>query len=100
AASALSTLSLHDALPISAAAAPGGITDTPGGETPEHLQTATVLGFGLAGSVLAISWVQSLSPPPFSRIAILSRWCVAGLALAIRSEEHTSELQSLTNLVC
>jgi low temperature requirement protein LtrA len=79
----LAAMSVGIEMSIAAAAAPGGITDTPGGETPEHLQAATVLGFGLAGSVLAISWVQSLSPPPFSRIAIVSRWCVAGLALLI-----------------
>src|SRR5262249_62122181 len=65
------TLSLHDALPISEIRAPPGL------RTP-------------------MEWMRG-SPPAVSRT--ISR---AGTTSSkrVRSEEHTSELQSLTNLVC
>src|SRR5262249_59328494 len=57
------TLSLHDALPISAK--------------------------------MAAVWESATSPPEIARIdPATGRWT------PLRSEEHTSELQSLTNLVC
>src|SRR5438093_10638027 len=37
---------------------------------------------------------KSASAPPFSRCSASTHWT------STRSEEHTSELQSLTNLVC
>src|SRR5262249_60396116 len=74
-------LSLHDALPISWIAA--------------VLQTGVNLGVLLATATA------------FFLAALEPRWVfLAGVlpalknAVAVRSEEHTSELQSLTNLVC
>src|SRR5438046_4292324 len=45
------------------------------------------------------------SMPPLLRLALeitmfLARGCATTAASSVRSEEHTSELQSLTNLVC
>src|SRR5258706_7234295 len=44
-------------------------------------------------------------PIPFGRYQLIERLAVGGMAelfkaRVVRSEEHTSELQSLTNLVC
>src|SRR5438046_8431560 len=78
--SSLYTLSLHDALPISSLRArrrsPGGPEQPPGGPASQHL----------SGSPLLVS----------------AKWCSKDLRISgrERSEEHTSELQSLTNLVC
>jgi low temperature requirement protein LtrA len=52
-------------------------------ETVEQLQGAAVFGFGLAASVLAITWVQSLSPPPLPRAVVVARWSVVVVALAV-----------------
>src|SRR5690348_9171349 len=69
---------------IAAAAAPlGSSMDTHGAEAVEQLRGATVFGFGLAGSAMAITWVQSLSPPPLPRVTVVARWCVVGMALVV-----------------
>src|SRR5215213_8804915 len=39
-------------------------------------------------------------PIRFTRTTVSKGWSCAGPCLPTRSEEHTSELQSLTNLVC
>src|SRR5438093_10147600 len=70
AASVIYTLSLHDALPISASPPPGsGLVGAWG--FPEGAGTTTADASGIGNT-----------------------------ATLERSEEHTSELQSLTNLVC
>src|SRR5438270_7126971 len=52
------------------------------------------------GAVL-LALGRSASPhQPAGRVLHGRRWCPAGIALPIRSEEHTSELQSQSNLVC
>src|SRR2546427_3946497 len=57
----------------------------------------------------ASSWIQASRPgPPLSRIFDSSRWSItsehlshaAAAPMTARSEEHTSELQSQSNLVC
>src|SRR5262249_60071470 len=71
----ISTLSLHDALPIS---------DLPELEQELH-------GRARAGQVPGRLRRDPLAP---------AHGRLADSAAAARSEEHTSELQSLTNLVC
>src|SRR5262249_57197003 len=68
------TLSLHDALPISILGSIAGIT------------------LSYLGAVL-ISYLYPTFAVTLAPFAVV-------LALVFRSEEHTSELQSLTNLVC
>src|SRR5262249_62178577 len=87
-----SLLSLHDALPISGA----GVFIRHGKVSPAAARTAieTLLGTpSLAAAAQALG-EQLRRAPGAAGAADL----IAGLAL--RSEEHTSELQSLTNLVC
>src|SRR5437016_6433454 len=81
AATAIYTLSLHDALPIF-----GGLA-----RWSEYGPIWSTWWLGDAGGALVITplLVLWLRDPRF-------RWNRAQL----RSEEHTSELQSLTNLVC
>src|SRR5438046_7897948 len=67
------TLSLHDALPISFKSALGGYGFVSGENYAEFKAGDKIAEYGLAALVLGG---------------------------AARSEEHTSELQSLTNLVC
>src|SRR5206468_10817297 len=69
------TLSLHDALPISRRSSPGGLGN---------------MGRGLG----------SAKPSPFRRSRNTSAWRRAMSAAVSRSEEHTSELQSRSDLVC
>src|SRR5262249_62123973 len=93
----LYTLSLHDALPIFSAA---GEYDL-GKDRREHPvtnrkeKTCRISPAGLRPSFF-LSAARSTSPPRRSPQARLQPWPAAG----DRSEEHTSELQSLTNLVC
>src|SRR2546427_2645 len=53
---------------------------------------------------MASTWLRSSCwPPRSSRVTealATSRWRVKALGLGMRSEEHTSELQSQSNLVC
>src|SRR5437016_7935266 len=67
------TLSLHDALPISSRE----------GRRELHSQ-----------------WPRRDLPKPGMHSCRLASQVLANLGVATRSEEHTSELQSLTNLVC
>jgi peptidoglycan/LPS O-acetylase OafA/YrhL len=65
---------------IAAAAAP---LSAHGADSVDQLDGAALFGFGLAGSLLATMWVQSLSPPPLPRAAVVARWCVIGVSLAV-----------------
>src|SRR5262249_61211699 len=82
----LSTLSLHDALPISAHAAEHAPRRSPGGEP--HGARDPVEGHERARRVRDDG--AAVRDQPGER----------DLRALRRSEEHTSELQSLTNLVC
>src|SRR5262249_59639159 len=92
----LYSLSLHDALPIFVVV----FTDSGQRVTavqllavqPERQMTATQTG---AHFVLGSVGVSAAVPDDHPTGAILPVWVAV-----IRSEEHTSELQSLTNLVC
>src|SRR5205807_4077674 len=88
------TLSLHDALPISALLAGGQAVL--GGALAARMYQLQILDrdkYAVMAEENRIS-VRLLTPP---RGRILDRF---GAALADRSEEHTSELQSPCNLVC
>src|SRR5947208_10691207 len=81
------TLSLHDALPISAYDLHGFTVDDIIDFTPE-----------LRAEGLKIASRYKLGPiftPP-----VVSKWEGPLATLALRSEEHTSELQSPDQLVC
>src|SRR5262249_60508750 len=86
----LSPLSLHDALPIFSATAE---------RTPGVRRASASAAAGNPGPALVIaSWPVSPAclcwPMACSMVLKLNR------RVQLRSEEHTSELQSLTNLVC
>src|SRR5437016_11515928 len=83
AAPAISTLSLHDALPISAGRRCRALR---AGRRRVHAPRQRVLARARRGRRLAPGEVSGRD--------------LAGGRAPIRSEEHTSELQSLTNLVC
>src|SRR5205823_13459119 len=87
----ISTLSLHDALPISSAIV--AAHEQPGDVVFYLPATMHVLGTGY--------------PAPFSRLRDIARnksavasATLTGTEITSRSEEHTSELQSLAYLVC
>src|SRR5262249_59015787 len=83
-----SPLSLHDALPISAMAAPFDSWSLAARKSSRSsLWNSVTFSKRLSSSGESCSPFFSLFPRSSS-----SWWC--------RSEEHTSELQSLTNLVC
>src|SRR5262249_60864299 len=95
---ALCTLSLHDALPISVilrdkspratAVATSAMLRTCAVRFPAMKFTLSVRSFHVPATPGTCAWPPSLPSVPTSREGKL------------RSEEHTSELQSLTNLVC
>src|SRR5690606_41446167 len=93
------TLSLHDALPIWATKSVSELTSTtaalaPAVTTPTRPSAATRSAFLAALArprVRSQSIAASMSPLVSAR---------AFLQSIIRSEEHTSELQSRENLVC
>src|SRR5258706_11105030 len=60
--------------------------------------TLRVLGFSVAGLAIynAVAPHLRLPPPPY----LLPAKLASPNSAMLRSEEHTSELQSLTNLVC
>src|SRR5205823_13030289 len=92
---ALYTLSLHDALPISLSA----LVERQSGSNEFLLPTAVLFNGGVFKSrpirsrvlELLASWNQGQAVRELRGIE---------LDLAVRSEEHTSELQSLAYLVC
>src|SRR5690606_41769352 len=98
ASTAIHTLSLHDALPIlRRQLRPDGLLMAAfiGGESLTELREAFL------AADLAVSGGASARVAPMAQVrdagALLQR---AGFALPVRSEEHTSELQSRENLVC
>src|SRR5206468_12607170 len=89
AAPALSTLSLHDALPISAIA--GGTVARTGLRPVARLTEAAE----------RVARTDDLRPIPVHGNDELARLTEAfNMMLRARSEEHTSELQSRSDLVC
>src|SRR5258706_5823465 len=86
------TLSLHDALPIS----PGR---TPGPAPPPHRNRSSAAPVGTA-----LSRARGVSPgggsPRQATLLDDRRGLFPVATPRARSEEHTSELQSLTNIVC
>src|SRR5690606_41887232 len=93
AAPAISTLSLHDALPISLAAVFGFLLVV-------FRRPIAAAGFALVGAEPGVTAVAH----DYFSIRILEApfylMTLALTALMRRSEEHTSELQSRENLVC
>src|SRR5262249_60983242 len=85
--SAISPLSLHDALPISH---PIEITGS-GYRAPLGVDEMGIAG-GIRGAPVELAPCETIDLPYIADAEIDRR--------AARSEEHTSELQSLTNLVC
>jgi low temperature requirement protein LtrA len=78
----LTALAVGIEMSIAAAAAPlSTAIDSHAADTGE--QSAAVFGFGLAGSVLAITWVQSLARPGLPRVAVVARCCVIGVGLLV-----------------
>src|SRR5262249_56450101 len=90
-------LPLHDALPISARGDQG-----PGRRPPEGRWRAALRGLGRLGARRGDPPPGDPVPPPEqrSRDLLRLRRRVRRVPRRLRSEEHTSELQSLTNLVC
>src|SRR5260221_11009353 len=89
----ISPLSLHDALPISLGWALIAAIVSPAGSAAGWL---AILGLGalLRGSLLP--WVPSRRPRELAVLLAVP----AAVLIAMRSEEHTSELQSHSDLVC
>src|SRR5258706_4075498 len=87
------TLSLHDALPICDSRLRAGTSNDPGCLAAcSNIPNPQLYGSG-HGPACAWLHLQQISGKN-QRVALATR------ALHFRSEEHTSELQSLTNLVC
>src|SRR5206468_11067295 len=88
-----STLSLHDALPIFIAELAGDLPRAP---------IAKILGVGLAkNSGVRRGMVRDIDETTRSVAAALKdAERMAGARVPDRSEEHTSELQSRSDLVC
>src|SRR5699024_11461852 len=82
--SSILTLSLHDALPISPSLLPS--------------QSSGQLSASSSGSQTPSP--QTLSSPPFLSFSFSSPHATTKKKIRMRSEEHTSELQSRFDLVC
>src|SRR5205823_12599182 len=89
------TLSLHDALPISRALPPK--VDLRAGFTPCYNQgeLGSCTANAIAGALEFLERKEGETPP-----VMPSRLFIYYNERALRSEEHTSELQSLAYLVC
>src|SRR5262249_61419417 len=87
-----SPLSLHDALPISDRRWPPRLQDGHGGPPRPGRRDAGTVALADTDAIVAGRFHLRVRP---------RRWRYsAHPQLHVRSEEHTSELQSLTNLVC
>src|SRR5205085_11509253 len=94
----LYTLSLHDALPISVRAAGADVLVTTGGASVgDHDLVKRSLE---AEGVAMAFWRIAMRPGKPMMHGRLGGMRVIGLPGNPRSEEHTSELQSQSNLVC
>src|SRR5262249_60501963 len=85
------TLSLHDALPISPR---NGVTQI------ARIETIVPLSMARCGSARRIARPANSEPSPLKISTVENRAPIVVPTRPMRSEEHTSELQSLTNLVC
>src|SRR5690606_41311587 len=93
----LYTLSLHDALPISIIATSSITAASPQQRRLANLKLGMLMeAFSAPAALMAAYWAQSISEPTLRKVFAFS---AIGIAI-IRSEEHTSELQSRENLVC
>src|SRR3972149_7623321 len=54
--------------------------------------------FGSCGC--CVNQIKALLTPPDATIYMVHRWPIQMIGSSFRSEEHTSELQSQSNLVC
>src|SRR5690606_40764588 len=88
---AIYTLPRHDALPILPAGMPPVVVWMLG-----HVQVL-VLGSVLVSAAKLACSIGLLKRRNWARLGFVA---LLGLAIACRSEEHTSELQSRENLVC
>src|SRR5688572_32258296 len=84
----LYALSLHDALPI--------LTTIVLGELHINLANLASSMFGGAADFTRPAWLPKVA---FTWFAMIGAVVVFGIGV-LRSEEHTSELQSQSNLVC
>src|SRR5205085_7887476 len=90
----LYTLSLHDALPILLTLVTGWAADRV--DRRWIARASVVLELGCAASLAWFAWTNTTTLEILYVVAAL-----LGVARAFaRSEEHTSELQSQSNLVC
>src|SRR5690606_40364202 len=93
------TVSLHAALPILVGLAPAGDLGGPVlllGRAVQGLSAACILPASLA---LVKAWWEGAARQRAISLWSIGTWGGAGFS-ALRSEEHTSELQSRENLVC
>src|SRR5207249_6681772 len=88
-----STLSLHDALPIYFAFMAGSMGSVVGEKFTRATEEATRL-------MLPLIFVSGSGGGARMQEGILSLMQMAKVSAALRSEEHTSELQSRFDLVC
>src|SRR5262249_60121758 len=92
------TLSLHDALPISVRVGASQRTTSPPAVPPARSRPSGLNAtLATAPARLSRTWTGRSKPRSHSRTVPSSQPAARWL---VRSEEHTSELQSLTNLVC
>src|SRR5688572_16834444 len=92
---AIYTLSLHDALPIFRSSAPAE------GNMPLKRATPPKSQSVMPSISMPSRWACSAWPSSCRRIETKKRMAAAiAMARYVRSEEHTSELQSQSNLVC
>src|SRR5690606_40647910 len=89
------TLSLHDALPISRPTPRGTESST----TPPCSARSPSSTGAIERSEIGLATPVLLAPDKFKG-SLTAAEVAAALADGIRSEEHTSELQSRENLVC
>src|SRR5205807_8245564 len=95
-ATALYPLSLHDALPIYTPPADTPPADTPPADTPPAAPASVAASDAATGAATVEIGAPAVPLPPSCSAVETSADTVAPL----RSEEHTSELQSPCNLVC
>src|SRR5688572_32892744 len=86
------TLSLHDALPISSSTRDSG----------RSVEAAIAIWPGSTQEMITLGSLPTrYRRPPYRRAPALATSCSdRSMKWVIRSEEHTSELQSQSNLVC